>query len=216
MLVKAPKLLLKVCGLREPDNAAAVARLEPDFVGFIFHPASLRYAPPSLSGTAARALPGGPARVGVFVDGEVETILAVATDYGLDFAQLHGHETPADCAALRAAGLGVIKAFSVSKMLDFKNLHHFVPHVSFFLFDTAGPAPGGNGTAFDWQLLRDYNLPIRYLLAGGIGPEHAAELAGLQLPGLAGIDVNSRFETKPGFKDVKALSDFQIALNAGR
>ena len=214
MSVKKPKLLLKVCGLREPDNAVAVAKLEPDFIGFIFHPASSRYAPTELSGAAARALPGGPARVGVFVDANLETILTVATNYGLDFIQLHGHETPADCAALQAAGLRVIKAVAVGEELIMSTLRPFVPHVNYFLFDTLGQAPGGNGTVFNWQILQHYDLPIRYLLAGGIGPEHTIELARLQLPGLAGIDVNSRFEISPGYKNVSALMDFQIALNA--
>lgn len=182
-------------------------------MGFIFYPASSRYAPTELSGAAARALPGGPARVGVFVDAALETMLTTATDYGLDFVQLHGRETPADCAALQAAGLRVIKAVTVGEKLNLSTLRPFVPHVNYFLFDTLGQAPGGNGTVFNWQLLRHYNLPIRYLLAGGIGPEHAAELAQLQLPGLAGIDVNSRFEISPGFKDVNALANFQTVLN---
>ncbi len=212
MSVRKPTLLLKVCGLREPANAAAVAGLSPDFIGFIFHAASSRYAPTELSGATARALPGGPARVGVFVDADLQTMHTIATEYGLDFVQLHGHETPADCAALQAAGLQVIKAIAIGEKLNLSTLRLFVPHVNYFLFDTLGHAPGGNGIVFDWQILRHYDLPIRYLLAGGIGPEHAAELVQLELPGLAGIDVNSRFEIGPGFKDIKALADFQAAL----
>lgn len=211
---KANPLLLKVCGLREPGNTAAVASLEPDFIGLIFYPTSPRYAPALLSAAAARELPGGPARVGVFVDANLEGILATAIDYGLDYAQLHGHETPADCAALQAVGLRVIKAIAVGEELDFKALQPFVPHVDFFLFDTLGRAAGGNGTVFDWQLLRGYNLPVRYLLAGGIGPAHAAELAQLTLPGLAGIDVNSGFETSPGLKDVAAIARFKKVFRA--
>ena len=213
MLPEPPRLLLKVCGLREPANAAAVARLRPDFIGFVFHRASVRYAPSALSGAAARALPGGPARVGVFVDETPATMQATATAYELDFVQLHGHETPAICAEMQAAGLRVIKAFSVDESLDIKVLESFVPHVNYFLFDTKGQAPGGNGVAFDWQILRAYDLPVPYLLAGGIGPEHAAELARLRLPGLAGVDVNSRFEVRPGCKDVAALGAFQQALD---
>ena len=214
MFAKKLPLLLKVCGLREPENAAAVAALAPDFIGFIFQPASPRYAPARLSGAAARALPGGPARVGVFVDARSETILATALDYGLDYAQLHGHETPADCAALQAEGLRVIKAVAVGETLDVQALQPYVPHVDFFLFDTLGRAAGGNGTVFDWQLLRGYHLPVRYLLAGGIGPTHAAALAQLTLPGLAGVDVNSGFETSPGLKNVAVIAGFQQLLRA--
>jgi phosphoribosylanthranilate isomerase len=210
MLPLTAAALLKVCGLRDAANLAAVAALHPDFMGFIFHAASPRYAG-VLAPAAVQALPLSIRRVGVFVDETTTNILALAQSFGLHVVQLHGHETPAQCTALRAGGLQVIKAFEVGETLDIEPLKPYATCCDYFLFDTQGPAPGGNGRAFDWQLLRTYDLPVPYLLAGGIGPAHAAELARLRLPGLAGFDLNSRFETAPGLKDAASLQLFFAA-----
>ncbi|MBC8085510.1 MAG: phosphoribosylanthranilate isomerase [Hymenobacter sp.] len=196
---------IKVCGMREPASLAAVAALRPDFLGFIFYPQSSRYVGARLSRAELAALPAGIRKVGVFVDELVEHILARVVEFGLDLAQLHGAETPAECAAVQAAGVPVSKAFAVDETFDFARLQPYVGSVTYFLFDTKGNQPGGNGTAFDWNLLTAYDLPVPYFLAGGLGPEHAATLRNLRLPGLFALDLNSRFETAPGVKDPVAL-----------
>lgn len=208
-------LLVKVCGMRESANIEAVAGLHPDFLGFIFHPGSARYAGAALQPALLRALPEGVHKVGVFVDADTPHILATLAAFGLDAAQLHGHETPAQCAELRAAGVPVIKSFGVGATLDLEALRPYEGHCDYFIFDTQGPAPGGNGVTFDWQLLRAYNLATPYLLAGGIGPEHMAALATLRLPGLAGVDLNSRFETAPACKDLARLAPALATLRGG-
>lgn len=198
--------LLKVCGLKYPDNVAAVAALPVDMLGFIFAPKSPRYAPLALDAAQLRALPV--AKVGVFVDEGPAVIRRTALHFGLTAVQLHGHESVADCAALAEAGLPVLKAFGVGETLDMERLRDYAPFCSYFVFDTAGPAAGGNGVSFDWELLAGYNLPTPYLLAGGLGPANAALLRDLQLPGLAGFDVNSRVEQAPGLKDTVLLQAF--------
>ena len=211
--VPAFRPLLKVCGMRDPAALAAVAALKPDLLGFIFAAASSRFVGAALDAALVRGLPPEIWRVGVFVNEEIAVVLETARHYGLGAVQLHGAETPAQCEELNEAGLLVIKAFSVGRAgLDFKSLLPYVPGCDFFLFDTKGAAPGGNGAVFDWQLLADYNLPVPYLLAGGLGPQHAAELAALRLPGLAGFDLNSGFETAPGVKDAALLAPMFSAL----
>ena len=195
------RLLVKVCGMRDAAALKAVAALGPDFLGFIFAPASPRYMADALDPVVIQRLPASIWKVGVFVNEATEVILANAALYGLGAVQLHGQETPAQCEELGTAGLLVMKAFSVGKALDFQALLPYVPHCDFFLFDTKGAAPGGNGAVFDWQLLQGYNLPVPYFLAGGLGLEHAAELTDLRLPGFVGVDLNSGFETAPGVKD---------------
>ncbi|TGE26119.1 phosphoribosylanthranilate isomerase [Hymenobacter aquaticus] len=195
---------IKVCGMRQPENIAAVGALEPDFLGFIFYPKSKRQVPATL--TELPALPAGCRTVGVFVDESTANIRAKVAQLGLDLVQLHGHETPAQCAELQAAGIPVIKAFSVDAAFDFAALLPYVPSCSFFLFDTKGEQPGGNGTAFDWNILRGYTLPVPYFLAGGLDLEHAPALRELNLPGLYAVDLNSRFETQPGLKDAARLA----------
>ena len=207
---------IKICGMREAANLLAVADFDPDFLGFIFYPKSARYVGDSLDPAQVRSLPAAIAKVGVFVDADLAEVQATNCAYTLDYVQLHGHETPAQCEELGEAGLLVMKAFSVGEKVDFNALLPYVPHCDYFLFDAKGAAPGGNGTVFNWKLLLKYNLPVPYFLAGGLGLEHAAELASLRLPGLAGVDLNSSFETAPGVKDASRVGQMLAALSSKR
>jgi phosphoribosylanthranilate isomerase len=211
-----PALRLKVCGMKYADNIAEVAALEPDFMGFIFYPQSARYVGELLDARLLQSLPAGLRKVGVFVDETVATIRRQVARYGLDLVQLHGHETPAQCAELQAAGTPVIKSFAVDEAFSLDQLRPYAPHCAYFLFDTKGAQPGGNGTAFNWELLRHYNLPVPYLLAGGLGLENAPELLRLDLPGLYGLDLNSRFETAPALKDTKRLRELLRLLGRAK
>ena len=210
--VEPAPLLIKVCGMRDAAALAEVAALGPDFLGFIFAPASPRFVGAALAPELVLALPPSIWKVGVFVNETTANILTLAQRFGLAAVQLHGQETPAQCEELNEAGLLVMKAFSVGQAVDFAALLPYVPHCDFFLFDTKGAAPGGNGAIFDWRLLTAYTLPIPYFLAGGLGLEHAAELAALRLPGLAGVDLNSCFETAPGVKDAGRVGQMLAAL----
>ena len=206
------RLLVKVCGMRDATALPAIAALGPDFLGFIFAPKSPRFVGEVLTPELVRALPPTIWKVGVFVNETTGNIIATAHRFGLAAVQLHGQETPAQCEELSEASLLVIKAFAVGEVVDFAALLPYVPYCDFFLFDTKGAAPGGNGATFNWNLLQAYNLPVPYLLAGGLGLEHAAELAALRLPGLAGLDLNSGFETAPGVKDAGRVGAMLKAL----
>jgi phosphoribosylanthranilate isomerase len=196
-----PTLHIKVCGMREADSLAAVAALQPDFLGFIFYPKSSRYAGEELRAVTLENLPPSIKKVGVFVNETTEIIQQRVQEFQLHVVQLHGDEAPTQCQELRAQGLLVMKAFALGAKFDFDTLLPYVPHCDYFLFDTKGEQPGGNGLVFDWQLLRDYALPVPYFLAGGLDLSHAETLRNLQLPGLFAVDLNSRFEISPGKKD---------------
>lgn len=203
---------VKICGMREAANLRDIASLSPDFVGFIFYAKSARFVADALDAEALRALPASVRKVGVFVDADLPTVLATATRYGLDYVQLHGHETPAYCQAAHAQRLCVIKAFSIAERFDFNTLAAYAPYCEFFLFDTKGAQPGGNGTAFDWRVLADYHGPTPFLLSGGLGPGNADELRNFQHPQLAGYDFNSHLETAPALKDVAATQQLLARL----
>ena len=193
---------IKVCGMREADNLWAIAELEPDLLGFVFYAKSARDATGVLDPAQVRSLPPAISRVGVFVDEALPTLLTTCCQYNLDYAQLHGHETPDYCRQVRANGARVIKAFAVDAQFDFTALAAYAPHCDLFLFDTKGPLPGGNGTAFDWSVLANYTGPTPFLLGGGLGPATLPALLDFHHPHLYGLDFNSQLETAPGRKDV--------------
>lgn len=203
---------IKVCGLKDPENIREVAALEPQALGFIFSPSSPRYAgelPPQV----VRNLPPGTRRVGVFVDAPCEEVFETVRRYALDTVQLHGEESPGVCAALRGAGLRVIKACGVATREDLSAAAVYREVCDALLFDTKSPLRGGTGQRFDWEILAEYRGTLPFLLAGGIGPGDAPRLARVAgHPACLGVDLNSRFETAPGIKDVAALREFMAVL----
>ena len=200
----------KVCGMREPENITALSALQPDYLGFIFWAPSSRYVretTPSLEKNIKKT--------GVFVDASVDYIQTSIGTHQLQAVQLHGQETPAYCELIQNFGVEVIKAFSVKETFDFTTLDPYETHCDYYLFDTKGALPGGNGHVFDWTLLKDYPSQKPFFLSGGIGPEHVAEIKALlktDLP-LHAIDVNSKFELSPGEKNIELVNAFKKQLD---
>jgi len=219
------QLIIKVCGMREPDNIRAVEALGIDMMGFIFWPKSKRYV-----SELPDYLPTHAKRVGVFVDEAIETVCRLAADYALDFIQLHGHESPDYIRALKTPSSiihhpsaiihhpsSIIKAFSIATADDLTKTKDYEGPVDYFLFDTKGPSVGGNGEKFDWNVLSAYDGSTPFLLSGGIGPDDAevltSQFSPLTSKKCIGIDLNSRFELSPGLKDITALRKFLNELN---
>lgn len=204
---------IKVCGMREPENLLQLLELQPDYVGLIFHETSPRFVGENLDPELVRTLPKSVKKVGVFVNASIDQIVKTVKRYGLDYAQLHGDETPDFCRNLQFKGVNIIKAFAIDVDFNFTKLNNFKPHCDFFLFDAKGLSRGGNGQTFDWSLLNRYDNEKPFFLAGGIGldnAEQAAELTGLKLHAL---DVNSRFETAPGVKDLEKVRQLMEKVN---
>ena len=212
---------IKVCGLRAPGNVGEVASLGVDMLGFIFHEGSRRHVSPAqleaLRADAACEPCAGrrPLKVGVFVDARQNEIVSAVKTYGLDCVQMHGNESVGRLAGLRNAldaeakrGVRIIKALGIATREDVMQGSAYAGVADMLLFDTKGEAAGGNGKRFDWSLLDAYDGPLPFLLSGGIGPECVADISAVNHPRLAGIDLNSRFETAPGVKDVEALARF--------
>ena len=208
-------MIIKVCGMREPENIRAVEALGIDLMGFIFWPHSSRYV-----GGRPAYLPENCRRAGVFVDAPEQDILDAVKDFRLDVIQLHGHETPEAIVALKERATALNPAICLVKSLAVKSPEDLVQTAAYecmcdaFLFDTKGKLPGGNGQQFDWNVLREYRGRLPFLLSGGIGPDDGARIRALDMPGCIGIDLNSRFETAPGLKDVEALRTFIETVRA--
>ena len=197
---------IKICGLANAANAQSIINMKPSFVGFIFYPPSPRY----IQAIPALDFPDGVRKVGVFVNETKENILKIAQENNLDYIQLHGKESPDYCAELKGEGLKLIKAFSIFEAFDFSALPHYAAHCDYFLFDTKGDLPGGNGVRFNWNLLHKYTLDTPFMLSGGIGLNDLDRIQEFKHEALIGIDVNSGFEEEPGFK---RLDQVQVLIN---
>ena len=222
---KNNRLSLKVCGMKH--NTAEVAQLQPDYLGFIFFEKSKR----NYDQAAIEPLAEGIKKVGVFVDASIAFVLDKIKQFQFDVIQLHGSETPEYCKTLQNACLiersrdtaeatpfkipELWKVFSIKDHFDFSVLEAYEAVVDKFLFDTKGKEKGGNGYTFDWSVLQDYPSQKPFILSGGIGLGEIPavnELKKTALP-LAGIDVNSKFEDKPGLKDIDLLKSLVNELN---
>lgn len=220
-------MTIKVCGLRAPENIAAVlATAAPDIVGFVFHPASPRAVdvggPLSAWIEANSNTFGQTQKAGVFVNASIEDILNNVHDYELDYVQLHGEESPEYCreiasywriSTIRQAKL--VKAFSIDADFDFEQTERFAVLCPLFVFDTKTAERGGSGKRFDWRLLEQYKGKTPFLLSGGIGPADVESVLALRHPRMVGVDINSRFETAPGVKDAAEVARFCEAVRAG-
>lgn len=204
-------MVIKVCGMTDPANIMDVAALHPMLMGFIFHKASPRDAS-GLDPEVVKTLPEYIRPVGVFVDRPDDEIVAIADRCGITRLQLHGSESPEQCARLRAKGYKVLKAIGVDDGINWMDYAPYEGCVDLFVFDKKTPARGGSGEKFDWELLEDYPLGVQYLLGGGIGPGDVEAIVRAMRPGLAGIDINSRFETSAGVKDLHKLVKFILSL----
>lgn len=226
-------MIIKVCGMREPENVRDVENLGVDMIGFVFCADSERYV--SMVSSNAGIIPdyaygrqngdeapacgavqeSKPHRVGVFVDDMPQNIVTRIYNYNLDYVQLHGSETAVMIDNLRRTvdpdicpGLKIIKALSIRSEQDVKRWREYEGHADMLLFDTKGCKAGGNGEHFDWTLLDAYHGNIPFLLSGGISVDDADSIRAIRHPMFAGVDLNSRFEVRPGLKDVALLREF--------
>lgn len=194
--------------MREPENMLEVANLKPDLMGFIFYPASPRYATEKLNSEIFTKFPPGIKKVGVFVNTDFDEIKATICKYSLDMVQLHGDESPEICLRLNEAGIHVTKSFNIKDGTGFKLCSKYIPCTDYFLFDASTSKYGGSGLKFDWKILDKYELGHPFFLSGGIGPGDVYNILEITNPAFHGIDLNSKFEVKPGLKDIKILKKF--------
>ncbi|EKT4499119.1 phosphoribosylanthranilate isomerase [Flavobacterium psychrophilum] len=197
---------LKICGMKYPENILEVSTLLPDYLGFIFWEKSSRYFDLEIP-----KIPESIKKVGVFVNANLEEILLKIKKYNLNLVQLHGNESPEFCKELKKSTIKIIKVFSVNDDFNFSALEPFEAVCDYFLFDTKGKLPGGNGITFNWQILKKYHSRKPFFLSGGIGLDDIKNIKKLNLP-IYAIDVNSKFEIEAGLKNIELLKSFKNNL----
>nr|WP_321229990.1 phosphoribosylanthranilate isomerase [uncultured Psychroserpens sp.] len=211
---------LKICGMKYKDNTTEVAQLQPDYLGFIFYENSSRFFDGNIP-----ELPKSIKKTGVFVDASLEFIIEKIKTHNLQAVQLHGSESPEFCNTLRHAELvsvshheklEIIKVFSIKDNFDFSVLEAYEAVCDYFLFDTKGKLPGGNGYTFNWDVLKDYPSTKPFFLSGGIGLNEIDQvllfLQKQESRYCHAIDVNSKFEIEAGLKDIEKLKAFKNVI----
>ncbi|MCC9066527.1 phosphoribosylanthranilate isomerase [Flavobacterium piscisymbiosum] len=195
--------------MKYPDNILEVGALLPDYMGFIFWEKSARYFNgeiPELIKTIKK--------VGVFVDQTHDEILGKVAKYNLQAVQLHGNESVEFLSELKKQlpkKIEIIKVFSADENFDFEIIKPFEAVCDYFMFDTKGKLPGGNGTTFDWTILKKYTSKKPFFLSGGIGINELKaieEISKTNLP-IYAVDINSKFEIEPGLKNKNLFSNFK-------
>lgn len=206
---------VKICGLRSPADVAVVAAAGAAYAGFVFFPRSPRHLTLEAAHEAALAAPPGLAKVALTVDADDATLDAIVAGVPLDMLQLHGHETPARVAEVRARyGLPVMKAMGVADEGDLAGLIEMSLAADQILIDAkppkGGEVPGGNGIPFDWRLLVGRKWLCPWMLSGGLTAENVAQA--VRMTGARQVDLSSGVESAPGVKDAALITAFMKAI----
>jgi len=199
---------IKVCGITDRANMMEIATLRPDFMGFIFYSHSPRDVTHAIEALDLRAVPGSIDKVAVLVNHPLPDVIRLIKDYCFEAVQLHGDESPDYCHTLNEHCM-VIKSFAIAHTLP-GTLSSYEGACDVFLFDTAGKNRGGNGVPFNWDILGSYTLRTPFFLSGGVSCHDAVAINKLSEGSefFAGVDINSQFETRPGYKDVALIKQF--------
>lgn len=205
-------LLIKVCGMKDPSNIAEVIKLKPQYIGFILYQGSPRFVSFETAVKLAKSIPGPVQKTAVLVNEPIENAVEIAQSGVFDLIQLHGNESAKYCRDL-SKYIRIIKAFSVLNNLP-SDLTDYQNHCELFLFDTAGEKSGGTGKKFDHSILKDYSLNTEFILSGGITSDDSDYLKSIKNEKMKVIDLNSRFETSPGIKDINLLKSFIDKIRA--
>lgn len=214
---------VKVCGITQLEQLHQLPALGVDYAGFIFYPPSPRYVEKAkLDGAAVKKAKLPLYKVGVFVDATYEQVMKRIEEFGLDMVQLHGHETPYECQKI-AAYIDVVKAFRFAENDHVQwTIKDFYADTDAFLFDTGVPASkaeredktlyGGTGRKFNWNRLKGLEIQKPFFLSGGIEPTDVPTVKEFMKDAVAkdlmAVDINSRFESSPGVKDMEKVKAF--------
>jgi phosphoribosylanthranilate isomerase len=205
-------IAVKICGLSSEAAVKAAVAGSAAYVGFVFYPPSPRAVSPARAGALCAGVPASVQRVALFVDADDAAIAAVLGAAPIDILQFHGAETPERVIdAKRRFGRHVMKAISVAGPDDVAATSHYEGVDDMLLFEAkpprrAGALPGGNGLAFDWQLIAGRRWKLPWMLSGGLTADLLPEA--VRVAGATAVDVSSGVERRPGDKDPDKIRAF--------
>ncbi|MEP2027081.1 MAG: phosphoribosylanthranilate isomerase [Paracoccaceae bacterium] len=213
----AMDIRVKLCGLKTKADIDVAVTAGATYVGFVFHPKSPRHLSTAQAAAMATAAPAGLCKVALIVNADDSLLDFLTTEVPLDMLQLHGSEAPERVRAIKDRyGLPVMKAVGVADSNDLADLDSYCRVADQVLVDAkpprGAPLPGGNGLAFDWELIAGRRWPVPWMLAGGLTPDNVAEA--VKMTGARQVDVSSGIESAPGQKDHDLMRAFVAAAQA--
>tara|TARA_A100001011_G_scaffold340475_1_gene372614 strand:- start:3827 stop:4435 length:609 start_codon:yes stop_codon:yes gene_type:complete len=197
-------MLVKVCGLKDEKNIDDVSNLDIDFMGLIFYRKSKRFFDKDYL-----VKKNNKKIVGVFVNETIDEIKRISKKYDLDYVQLHGDESKSFCKEV-SAFCNVIKAFRIDENFEMNSIEGYSNFCRYYLFDTLTKSYGGSGKKFNWDIILKYSHKKDFILSGGLSIKSIKDILNIKkkLPNLIGIDINSKFEIRPGLKDTQTIKKF--------
>jgi phosphoribosylanthranilate isomerase len=209
------EISVKICGLRSPEQAQAIAQLGFRIFGFICVEASPRYGTPAQIQRVLQALEGVEdlGAIGVFANHSLGQLDATVSQTSLTGIQLHGDETPEVCQQVKQTfpGHQLIKALRIREPEDLQTATAYFDSVDVLLLDAYHPQQlGGTGQTLPWHQLQSFRPPIPWWLAGGLTPENLHQALDILHPD--GIDLSSGVERAPGDKDLDKVRQLQMQL----
>ncbi len=189
---------VKICGINDEAGLKAAVDNGARYTGFVFYPPSRNAIRPEDAARLAALVSPSVTKTGLFVDATDDELRAVLDKIPLDLIQLHGEETPARVAEIRAmTGRPVMIAIRLMSPEALQNIPPFEEVADRLLFDSRAGAEKSGGP-IDWSLLSGRTFKKPWLLAGGINAGNVAEA--VKISGATGIDVSSGVEDRPGHK----------------
>jgi phosphoribosylanthranilate isomerase len=208
---------VKICGLDRLETVDGAVNAGAEMLGFVFYPPSPRNLTASAASRLTNRVPASVKRVGLFVDPTDEMITTVLNQNVLDLIQLHGNEPPERVTEIKGfTNLEVIKVLKISDLCDLRYVSIYQGVADWLMFDALAPKgmkgalPGGNAVSFDWNILARANIPIPWILAGGLNLENVKEA--MSISGAKVVDVSSGVEKLPGVKCVEKIQSFIRAV----
>ncbi|MGB0920448.1 MAG: phosphoribosylanthranilate isomerase [Alphaproteobacteria bacterium] len=207
---------VKICGIRTQEAMDAALENEVDYVGLNFYPPSPRFITPKDAAKLVANVPELVVTTGLVVDPSDEMLEVILKTVQIDLLQLHGSETPDRVDEIREKfEISIAKALPVATKEDMRTALDYEDHVDLLIFDAKPPKqakpgrevlPGGNGEAFDWQIMQDVSLECAWMLSGGLTPANV--VGAVELTNAEAVDVSSGVENKFGEKDPELIAAF--------
>lgn len=198
---------VKICGTKHPQNINSILLLNPDFIGVIFYPYSLRFI-----GISFPIEPFPTIKiVGVIVNNSIEKIIKKIRKYAIDLVQLHGDESVEFCEELYKNNVSIIKVIRVNEA--FYVIQKYTNYSLYFLFDSYCNEYGGSGIKFSWEKIAEYDFDTKFFISGGIGIKDVETIKNVFHTKFIGMDLNSKFEIEPGNKNRDELRRFIHKIN---